>query len=66
MKSLTTIQVQGEDQEVWEVYLDDTREQTFGFIFDEDDARQVEDMLARKDGRGYKQWMEKKKSKKTS
>lgn len=45
MKSLTTISVQGDEQQALEVYTDDTREQTFGFIFDEGDAGKVEQML---------------------
>jgi hypothetical protein len=45
MKSLTYIDVQGDPQQVWEVYTDDTLEQTFGFVFSEDDARLIEDML---------------------
>ena len=45
MKTLTTIDIQGDRQDVWEVYCDESREQTFGFIFGEDNARLVEDML---------------------
>jgi hypothetical protein len=45
MKSLTSINVDGDYQQAWEVYTDDTREQTFGFIFDEADAERVERML---------------------
>ena len=46
MKSLTSINVDGDYQQAWEVYTDDTREQTFGFIFDETDAERVERMLS--------------------
>ncbi len=37
--TLTTINVQGDDQEAFEVYADETKEQTKGFVFDEKDAR---------------------------
>ena len=39
MHTLTTINVQGDDQEAFEVYADDTKEQTIGFVFDERIAR---------------------------
>ncbi len=45
MKSLTTISVQGNEQSVWEIYTDDTREQTFAFVFSEEDAGRVERLL---------------------
>ena len=35
---LTTILVQGEDQEMFEVYVDSSREQTLGFVTDEQTA----------------------------
>ncbi len=44
MKSFTNIIVDGEEQQAWEVYSDDTKEQTVGFIFSDDDAVKVEEM----------------------
>jgi hypothetical protein len=44
-KTLTSINVDGEYQQVWEIYTDETQEQTFGFIFDEEDARLIENLL---------------------
>lgn len=38
---LTTILVQGNEQEVFEVYTDETKEQTRAFCFDEKDARLI-------------------------
>jgi len=38
---LTTITVQGEEQEVFEVFADEARAQTIGFVFDEGDARRL-------------------------
>jgi hypothetical protein len=35
---LTTIDVQGSEQEVLEVYSSPAKEMTLGFVFDEDDA----------------------------
>jgi hypothetical protein len=46
MKSKTTIDVQGTPQDVWEIYMDDTREQTFGFVFDEFMAELAESIIA--------------------
>lgn len=45
MKNLTTISVQGNEQEVFEVYADDTGERTAGFVFDEEDADLFEHAL---------------------
>jgi len=39
--ALTTITVQGAEQEVFEVYADETRAQTIGFVFDEGDASRL-------------------------
>ena len=39
--SSAMINVQGEPQEAWEVYADDTREQTIAFVFDEVTLAQV-------------------------
>jgi len=33
--NLTTINVQGDDQEAFEIYADETKEQTVAFVFDE-------------------------------
>lgn len=47
--NLTTINVQGDDQEAFEVYADESREQTIAFVFDEKLAALVAacpDMLA--------------------
>ncbi len=45
MKSLTSINVDGDDQQVWEIYTDASREQTFGFVFSDADAEWIETML---------------------
>ena len=38
MYTMTTINVQGDNQEAFEVYADDTREQTIAFCFSEQEA----------------------------
>lgn len=45
MKTLTTIHVQGEEQQAWEVYSDDSCSRTIGFIFDGAEAELLESML---------------------
>ena len=37
--NLTTIYVQGNDQEIFEVYADESCEQTLGFVYDEQRAQ---------------------------
>jgi len=37
----TIITIQGEPQEVFEVYANETKEQTIGFVFDETTAKQL-------------------------
>ena len=37
--NLTTIYVQGNDQEIFEVYADESCEQTLGFVYDEERAQ---------------------------
>lgn len=39
--TLTTIAVQGDEQQVFEVYTDETKEQTRAFCFDEADANLI-------------------------
>ena len=39
--SSTTINVQGQDQEAFEVYANETKEQTIGFVFDKNMARLI-------------------------
>lgn len=39
--SRTTINVQGDEQEAFEVYADESREQTIGFCFTEEDACRI-------------------------
>ncbi len=56
MKCLTEIDVQGNPQQVFEVYADKSREQTVGFVFDEQDAILLENaLIARKKGKKEKQ-----------
>lgn len=38
MHTQTTINVQGENQAAYEIYADETKEQTIGFVFDETTA----------------------------
>lgn len=46
MKTLTTIVVDGDEQAAWEVYTDDSAAKTFGFIFSEEAAKVMEELLA--------------------
>ena len=46
MKTLNTIQIDGHEQDAFEIYMDDSREQTFGFVYDEGDAKAVEGLIA--------------------
>jgi len=46
MKMTETITVQGDQQLMWEVFTDDTKSQTFGFMCTKEGAERVEHMLA--------------------
>lgn len=45
MKTLTTITVDGDEQQAWEVYSDETKERTIGFIFCDKIAEALENLL---------------------
>ncbi len=50
MKTMGTITVQGDQQMMWEVFTDDTKSQTFGFMCTKEGAERVERMLLMLDG----------------
>lgn len=50
MYILTKIDVQGDPQTVFEVYADESREQTVGFVFTEEDANLLIDALQLRKG----------------
>lgn len=45
MKTFTGITIDDNYQQAWEIYTDETRAKTFGFVFNEKDAELVERML---------------------